>query len=79
MTQSIEPQFIHQFIPATQPDLGITLLLLHGTGGNEQDLLTLGASYYPEPRCSAREGVYWRTACHASSAVLGKECSTSTI
>ena len=47
MTQSIEPQFIHQFIPATQPDIGITLLLLHGTGGNEQDLLPLGRELLP--------------------------------
>jgi predicted esterase len=47
MTQSIEPQFIHQFIPATQPDPGITLLLLHGTGGNEQDLLPLGRELLP--------------------------------
>jgi predicted esterase len=47
MTPSIEPQFIHQFIPATQPDLGITLLLLHGTGGNEHDLLPLGPELLP--------------------------------
>ncbi|MFL6451909.1 MAG: alpha/beta hydrolase [Bryobacteraceae bacterium] len=47
MTQSIEPRFIHQFIPATQPDVGITLLLLHGTGGNEQDLLPLGRELLP--------------------------------
>jgi phospholipase/carboxylesterase len=47
MTRSIEPQFIHQFIPATQPDPGITLLLLHGTGGNEQDLLPLGRELLP--------------------------------
>lgn len=47
MTQSIEPQFIHRFIPATQPDPGITLLLLHGTGGNEEDLLPLGRELLP--------------------------------
>jgi phospholipase/carboxylesterase/glyoxalase family protein len=47
VTQSIGPQFIHQFIPATQPNLGITLLLLHGTGGNEQDLLPLGRELLP--------------------------------
>ena len=47
MTQSIEPQFIHQFIRATQPDPGITLLLLHGTGGNEEDLLPLGRELLP--------------------------------
>jgi phospholipase/carboxylesterase/glyoxalase family protein len=47
MTSSIEPQFIHQFVPATQPDIGITLLLLHGTGGNENDLLPLGHELLP--------------------------------
>lgn len=47
MRQSIEPQFIHQFVPATQPGSGITLLLLHGTGGNEQDLLPLGRKLLP--------------------------------
>ena len=47
MSQSIEPAFIHQFVPATQPDIGITLLLLHGTGGNENDLLPLGHELLP--------------------------------
>jgi predicted esterase len=47
MSQTIEPQFIHQFVPATQPDIGITLLLLHGTGGNENDLLPLGRELLP--------------------------------
>jgi hypothetical protein len=27
---SMKPQFVHRFVPATQPDLGVTLLLLHG-------------------------------------------------
>lgn len=47
MTPSIEPQFLHRFIPATQPDIGITLLLLHGTGGTEEDLLPLGRELLP--------------------------------
>lgn len=47
MTQPIEPHFIHRFIPATQPELGITLLLLHGTGGNEEDLLPFGRELLP--------------------------------
>lgn len=39
--------FIHQFIPAsTRPDQ-VTLLLLHGTGGNEEDLISLAGELYP--------------------------------
>lgn len=39
--------FIHQFIPAsTRPDQ-VTLLLLHGTGGNEDDLIRLAQELYP--------------------------------
>ena len=33
------PQFIHQFVPGRSAR---TLLLLHGTGGDETDLLSLG-------------------------------------
>ena len=39
--------FIHRFIPAsTRPDQ-VTLLLLHGTGGNEDDLIPLARELYP--------------------------------
>ena len=38
------PEFIHRFIPGTRPD---TLLLLHGTGGDENDLIPLGESLLP--------------------------------
>src|SRR5471030_2427867 len=38
--------FIHRFIPATQPGLP-PLLLLHGTGGDENDLIPLGAQLLP--------------------------------
>jgi phospholipase/carboxylesterase/glyoxalase family protein len=45
--QPIAPEFIHRFIPATETDSEITLLLLHGTGGNEADLLPLGRELLP--------------------------------
>ncbi len=47
MKTSIEPHFIHRFIPAARPELDTTLLLLHGTGGNEEDLLPLGHELLP--------------------------------
>jgi predicted esterase len=39
--------FQHQFIPA-RADAAPTLLLLHGTGGDEYDLLELGRALYPQ-------------------------------
>ncbi len=44
---SSELGFIHQFIPASNRPDRITLLLLHGTGGNELDLVPLGRELYP--------------------------------
>jgi predicted esterase len=35
----LQPDFVHEFIPGNSPR---TLLLLHGTGGNERDLIPLG-------------------------------------
>jgi predicted esterase len=43
----LDTNFLHVFVPATTPELGITLLLLHGTGGNENDLLPLGRELLP--------------------------------
>lgn len=38
-------KFVHRFIPGSDP--GRTLLLLHGTGGDENDLLPLGRAIDP--------------------------------
>ena len=38
--------FVHIFVPAEKPDLP-TLLLLHGTGGDERDLLGIGKELCP--------------------------------
>src|SRR3954465_4416204 len=47
MTNTDQLAFLHRFVPASSPNPGVTLLLLHGTGGNEQDLLTLGQELLP--------------------------------
>ena len=39
--------FIHRFIPAADVTSAPTVLLLHGTGGNEHDLIELGQSLAP--------------------------------
>ena len=41
-----DPTFIHRFIPAA-PNVGRVLLLLHGTGGNENDMIPLGRDLDP--------------------------------
>jgi predicted esterase len=40
----LQPDFIHEFVPGTSER---TLLLLHGTGGNESDLIPLGRELDP--------------------------------
>jgi len=39
--------FIHRFVPATDPASGETLIVLHGTGGNENDLIGIGQAIAP--------------------------------
>jgi phospholipase/carboxylesterase len=41
------PEFIHRFIPPPAASLARTLLLLHGTGGDENDLIPLGRDLDP--------------------------------
>ena len=40
-------RYVHHWEPAGDPRIPFTLLLLHGTGGNERDLLPLGHSVAP--------------------------------
>ena len=40
--------YMHRFIPATKASSGRVLLLLHGTGGNENDMIPLGRDLDPE-------------------------------
>jgi predicted esterase len=40
----LQPDFIHEFVPGKSDR---TLLLLHGTGGNERDLIPLGRDIDP--------------------------------
>lgn len=46
MTAPIPP-FLHRFVPAEPPIGPTTLLVLHGTGGDENDLLPLGKALAP--------------------------------
>lgn len=53
--------FVHRFVPAKSEAHRVTLLLLHGTGGDESDLLALGQMLVPgaallSPRGKVDEG-----------------------
>jgi predicted esterase len=53
--------FVHRFVEAASTSPGTTLVLLHGTGGNENDLIPLGRMLLPEtamlsPRGKVLEG-----------------------
>jgi phospholipase/carboxylesterase len=50
--------FIHRFVPSPNGDVATaqTLLLLHGTGGNESDLIPLGQSLAPDANLLSPRG-----------------------
>jgi phospholipase/carboxylesterase len=39
--------FVHRFVPADDPTSGETLVVLHGTGGDENDLVGIGQAIAP--------------------------------
>ena len=39
--------FVHRFVPGSGANAGVTLLILHGTGGDEDNLLPLGRALMP--------------------------------
>jgi phospholipase/carboxylesterase/glyoxalase family protein len=45
--QTADLGFVHRYVPCAHPP-GPTLLLLHGTGGDENDLIQLGQLLHPE-------------------------------
>jgi phospholipase/carboxylesterase len=48
--------FIHRFVPSSNVATAPTLLLLHGTGGNEHDLIDLGRSLAPDANLLSPRG-----------------------
>ena len=57
MPPTSDLSFIHKFVPAPSGSSGaVTLLLLHGTGGDENDLLPLGDELWPGAALLALRG-----------------------
>lgn len=55
MSTAREP-FVHRFVPAAGSPDGSTLLLLHSTGGNEDELMPLGQAIAPRSNLLAPRG-----------------------
>ena len=61
MPTPAELEHVHRFIPGQGANTGTTLVLLHGTGGDENDMVPLAATLLPgaavlSPRGAVREG-----------------------
>lgn len=56
MTTSQTLNFTHRWVPAPNAEAAPTLLLLHGTGGNENDLLELGRMLAPNANLLSPRG-----------------------
>jgi len=50
------PDFVHRWAPAVHVHAAPTLLLLHGTGGDENDLMPLGRRLLPEANLLSPRG-----------------------
>jgi predicted esterase len=48
--------FMHKYLPSNNGDDSATLLLLHGTGGNEDDLIPLGQRLAPDANTLSLRG-----------------------
>ncbi|GMA64451.1 hypothetical protein GCM10025859_48910 [Alicyclobacillus fastidiosus] len=68
--------FIHEYIRAPLDTTGHTLVLLHGTGGNERDLLPLGRFLAPDAALLGVRGKVLEGGCRVSFDASQKVCST---
>jgi phospholipase/carboxylesterase/glyoxalase family protein len=70
--------FVHRFLPVPRLQAAPTLLLLHGTGGDENDLLSLGQALLPtanrlSPRGKVLERGMPRFFCRLAEGVFDQE------